>query len=136
MSVPFPTAPSHMLEIESWKLEADGDVVWCRIPGVPPTFKKLSIPFTSIVNIRGDRLYHEHIAWDQGTVLRQLGLLPEYLPFPYALPGGQGPADGARFEYRVPVAGTETAKKLVDENAVPSNEMIAFAVREVMREEK
>ncbi|KAL2193962.1 hypothetical protein P885DRAFT_44038 [Corynascus similis CBS 632.67] len=101
------------------------------IPGIPPTFKRLSIPFTSIVNIRGDRLYHEHIAWDQGTVLRQLGLLPEYLPFPYALPGGKGPAEGNRFEYRVPVAGGETARKLLDENALPSNELIAFAVREV-----
>lgn len=102
-----------------------------RIPGVPPTFKPLSIPFTSIVNIRGDRLYHEHISWDQGTVLRQLGLLPEYLPFPYTLPDGKRPRNGNRLEYRVPVAGSETAKKLVEESAVPSNEMISFAVREV-----
>ena len=102
----------------------------CRIPGVPATRKPLSIPFTSIVNIRGDRLYHEHIAWDQGTVLRQLGLLPEYLPFPYALPGGREPSEGRQFEYRVPVAGGETAKKLADENAWPSNEMMGFAVRE------
>jgi len=34
---------------------------------------------TSVVNVRGDRLYHEHIAWDQATVLVQLGLMPEYL---------------------------------------------------------
>ncbi|KAL2020630.1 hypothetical protein VTK56DRAFT_8120 [Thermocarpiscus australiensis] len=100
------------------------------IPGIPPTFKKLSIPFTSIVNIRGDRLYHEHIAWDQGTVLRQLGLLPEYLPFPYAIPGRKEPEDGSHFEYRVPVAGIETAVKLVDENACASNEMLEFTVRE------
>jgi len=98
---------------------------------VPPTFRKLSIPFTSVVNIRGDRLYHEHIAWDQGIVLRQLGLLPEYLPFPYALPGSKAPSEGKRLEYRVPVAGLETAQKLVDENACPSNEMIAFTVREM-----
>ncbi|KAL2264211.1 hypothetical protein VTK26DRAFT_487 [Humicola hyalothermophila] len=103
------------------------------IPGVPPTFKPLSIPFTSIVNIRGDRLYHEHIAWDQGTVLRQLGLLPEYLPFPYSLPGDKKPGEGNRFDYRVPVAGVETAQKLVDENAGPSNEMIRFEVREVKK---
>ncbi|KAL2133307.1 hypothetical protein VTI74DRAFT_2573 [Chaetomium olivicolor] len=101
------------------------------IPGVPPTHKPLSIPFTSIVNIRGDRLYHEHIAWDQGTALRQLGLLPEYLPFPYPLPGGRLPAEGTRFEFRVPVAGVEAARKLADENAGPSNEMIGFQVREV-----
>lgn len=112
---------------------------------MPPTYKPLSIPFTSIVNIRGDRLYHEHIAWDQGTVLRQLGLLPEYLPFPHALAGEQRPGmadkgekaetremdeEGGRVQYyRVPVAGVETARKLVDENAWPSNEMIAREVR-------
>jgi carboxymethylenebutenolidase len=117
----------------TWRLEEPDDdrVAACRIPGVPPTHRRLSIPFTSIVNIRGDRLYHEHIAWDQGTVLRQLGLLPEYLPFPYALPGGRIPAEGQRFEYRVPVAGVESARKLVDEHAWPSNEMMASEVREV-----
>ncbi|KAF5862604.1 hypothetical protein ETB97_011510 [Aspergillus alliaceus] len=101
------------------------------LPGVPPTGKPLRIPFTSVVNIRGDRLYHEHIAWDQATVLVQLGLMPEYLPFPYALPGGQLPGPGKRFEYRVPAAGVETAMKLQDEHAVPSNGMFEFKVREV-----
>ncbi|GAB1318382.1 hypothetical protein MFIFM68171_08592 [Madurella fahalii] len=105
------------------------------IPGIPPTFQPLSIPFTSIVNIRGDRLYHEHIAWDQGTVLRQLKLLPEYLPFPYALPGGKEPEKGNRFEYRVPVAGVETARKLVDENSCPSNGLLEFSVRETLKED-
>ncbi|KAB8234345.1 uncharacterized protein BDW43DRAFT_299703 [Aspergillus alliaceus] len=101
------------------------------LPGVPPTGKPLRIPFTSVVNIRGDRLYHEHIAWDQATVLVQLGLMPEYLPFPYALPGGHLPGPGKRFEYRVPAAGVETAMKLQDEHAVPSNGMFEFKVREV-----
>lgn len=84
-----------------------------------------------MVNVRGDRLYHEHIAWDQATVLRQLGLLPEYLPFPYPLPDGRTPAKGKRFEYRVPTAGVETAMKLVDESSVESNGMFKFHVREV-----
>ncbi|KAL1966225.1 hypothetical protein VTN77DRAFT_4777 [Rasamsonia byssochlamydoides] len=101
------------------------------LPGVPPTNKKLRIPFTSVVNIRGDRLYHEHISWDQATVLVQLGLLPEYLTFPYPLPNGQVPADGKRFEYRVPAAGVETALKMKDERAVPSNEMMGYKIREV-----
>ncbi|CAL3970831.1 unnamed protein product [Diplocarpon coronariae] len=101
------------------------------IPGVPPTQKHVRIPFTSIVNIRGDRLYHEHISWDQASVLRQLGLLPEYLPYPYPLPDGRAPALGKRFEYRVPAAGTEIATKLVDENSVPSNKMLGFEIREV-----
>ncbi|KAH8599913.1 dienelactone hydrolase [Bisporella sp. PMI_857] len=106
-------------------------VVDWLIPGVPPTGKKLRIPMTSVVNVRGDRLYHEHIAWDQATVLVQLGLLPQYLPFPYPLPDGRTPAPGKRFEYRVPAAGVETAIKLLDETAVPSNGMFEFAVREV-----
>ncbi|CBF82011.1 uncharacterized protein ANIA_05376 [Aspergillus nidulans FGSC A4] len=101
------------------------------LPGIPPTGKPLRIPFTSVVNIRGDRLYHEHIAWDQATVLMQLGLLPEYLPFPYPLADGRTPAPGKRFEYRVPAAGVETANKLQNENAVPSNGMFEFGVREV-----
>ncbi|KAL3480795.1 hypothetical protein BJX99DRAFT_204874 [Aspergillus californicus] len=106
-------------------------VVDWLLPGIPPTNKPLRIPFTSVVNIRGDRLYHEHIAWDQATVLMQLGLLPEYLPFPYALPGGQVPSAGKRFEYRVPAAGVETATKLQNEHLVPSNGMFEFGVREV-----
>jgi carboxymethylenebutenolidase len=101
-----------------------------RLPGVPPTGKHLSIPFVGIVNIRGDRLFHEHISWDQGTVLRQLGLLPEYLPFPYPIQGTMAP-EGKQFEYRVPVAGLETSRKLVDENSVQSNAMFEFAMREV-----
>lgn len=65
-------------------------------------------------------------------MLRQLGLLPEYLPFPYALPDGRNSTEGGKqFEYRVPVAGVETARKLVDENAVPSNAMVDYQVREV-----
>lgn len=102
-----------------------------RIPGIPPTGKPLRIPFTSVVNIRGDRLYHEHIAWDQATVLIQLGLLPKYLPFPYPLADGRLPGPGKRFEYRVPAAGADTARKLHNEHMVESNGMIAFEVREV-----
>ncbi|KAE9365592.1 hypothetical protein N431DRAFT_353906 [Stipitochalara longipes BDJ] len=101
------------------------------IPGIPPTNKHVRVPFTSVVNVRGDRLYHEHIAWDQASVLRQLGLLPEYLPFPYELPGGRKPGKGKRFEYRVPAAGLDTARKMVDEACVESNEMLGFEIREV-----
>lgn len=100
------------------------------IPGVPPTGKKLEVPFTCVINIRGDRLFHEHISWDQATLLRQIALLPDYLPFPYPV-NGRDPAPGRRFEYRVPTAGAETARKLVDENSVPSNEMFGFGIREV-----
>lgn len=83
------------------------------------------------MNIRGDRLYHEHISWDQGTVLRQIGLLPEFLPFPNDLRKATTTAPGGTFEYRVPVGGLETAEKMRDRNAVLSNEMFEFRVREV-----
>lgn len=97
---------------------------------MPPTGKHLSIPFTSVVNVRGDHLHHEHIAWDQATALRQLGLLPDYLPFPYQI-NGSGPSSGKKFEYRLPVAGVESAHKLVDEGAVESNAMFEYGTREV-----
>ncbi|KAJ5871191.1 uncharacterized protein N7529_003544 [Penicillium soppii] len=103
------------------------------IPGIPPTGKYLRVPFTSVVNIRGDRLFHEHIAWDQATVLVQLGLLPEYLPYPYPLPDGSVPAPGNRFEYRVPAAGIECAEKLQNEDSAPSNRMFEYKIREVAR---
>jgi carboxymethylenebutenolidase len=83
----------------------------------------------AVVNIRGDRLYHEHISWDQLTVLFQLGLMPEYLPIPYRLPNGPTPRSGGTLECRVPGAGKETADKMLDENSVPSNEMFEFTVR-------
>jgi len=60
-------------------------------------------------------------------VLRQLGLLPDYLPYPYPVKG----AEGKKFEYRVPVMGAETAQKLIDETSVESNEMLGFKMREV-----
>ncbi|KAK1623425.1 hypothetical protein BDP81DRAFT_465352 [Colletotrichum phormii] len=100
-----------------FKFTHDQELDWL-LPGVPPTNKYAEIPFAAVVNIRGDRLYHEHITWDQGTALAQLGLLPEYLPFP-----------GGNLQYRVPVAGVETAMELRARNSVPSNDMFKFATR-------
>ncbi|PGH35276.1 carboxymethylenebutenolidase [[Emmonsia] crescens] len=104
------------------------------IPTIPPTNRPVRLPMVSIVNVRGDRLYHEHIWWDQAGLLRQLGLLPEYLPFPYLYPLADdgAPGKGRIFEYKVPVAGTEAAEKLRDEGSVESNGMIGgVGVREV-----
>jgi carboxymethylenebutenolidase len=33
------------------------------LPGVPPLGRQLEIPMIAVVNVRGDRLYHEHIWW-------------------------------------------------------------------------
>ncbi len=51
------------------------------LPGVPPTGRFVEIPMLGVVRFRGDRLYHEHIYWDQAGVLVQIGLLdPQGLP--------------------------------------------------------
>ncbi len=74
------------------------------LPGIAPTGKRyVEIPLVAIVNFRGDKLYHEHIYWDQASVLVQIG---------------------CSMRTGLPVAGIATAKKLVDET-LPSNELMA-----------
>ena len=119
-----------------YKFTHDSIVDWL-VPGIPPTHKRVEVPMTAVVNIRGDRLYHEHIAWDQASVLWQLGLLPEYLPFPKAVKEGVNGVVGASgtnghiggLEYRLPVAGLETTDKMRDKNGVKSNGMFDFQTR-------
>lgn len=74
------------------------EIPW-MLPGVAPTGRRVEIPLLAVVKFRGDKLYHEHIYWDQASVLVQVGLLD---------PNG------------LPVAGVETARKLLDET-LPSN---------------
>ena len=79
----------------------DVEIDW-MLPGVAPTGRRVEVPLVAIVGFRGDKLYHEHIYWDQASVLVQIGLLD---------PKG------------LPVAGAETAKKLLDES-LPSNTLM------------
>lgn len=95
------------------------------LPGVPPTGKYLRIPFTAIVNIRGDRLYHEHIAWEQATVLRQLEILPDHLSYRSSA-ASQIPGEQVEKQLRLPVAGVDCAVKMADKNSIPSNGMIGW----------
>jgi carboxymethylenebutenolidase len=76
------------------------------LPGVPPTGRRVEIPLVAIVHFRDGKLAHEHIYWDQASVLVQLGLL-----------------DAAR----LPVAGVETARKVLDPR-LPSNELMSRKV--------
>ena len=78
------------------------EIDW-MLPGIKPTGNYVEIPLVAIVCFRGDKLYNEHIYWDQASVLRQVGLLN---------------ATG------LPVAGVETAKKLLDETR-PSNTLMS-----------
>ena len=77
------------------------EIDW-MLPGIPPTGRKVEIPTVAIIQFEGDKLVHEHIYWDQATVLVQIGLLD---------PRG------------LPVAGVETARK-VEDKSLPSNELM------------
>ena len=52
----------------------DIEIDW-MLPGVAPTGRYVEIPLVAIVRFRGDKLYNEHIYWDQASVLAQIGLL-------------------------------------------------------------
>jgi hypothetical protein len=89
------------------------EIPW-MLPGVPPTDKEVEVALVSVVAIRGGKLYHEHIYWDQATILVQIGLLdPKLIPDAFK--------DKVK---RLPVAGRESARKVVDEDSEPSNELI------------
>jgi carboxymethylenebutenolidase len=63
------------------------------LPGIPPTGKRVEVGLVVIVQFDGDKLAHEHLYWDQASVLVQLGLLQ---------PGG------------LPVVGAEGARSVLD----------------------
>ena len=63
------------------------------LPGVPPTNRRVEIPLVAIVRFRDGKLAHEHIYWDQASVLKQIGLLTDDT---------------------LPVYGAETARKVLE----------------------
>lgn len=72
------------------------------LPGVAPTNQHVKVPLIVVVHFRDGKLAHEHIYWDQASVLAQLGLLDAQT---------------------LPVAGVETAEKVLNAK-LPSNELI------------
>ena len=75
------------------------------LPGIPPTGRRVEVPLVVIVRFRDGKLAHEHIYWDQASVLVQLGLLDSE---------------------NLPVVGAESARKVLDP-AVPANFLIQRA---------
>ena len=61
------------------------------LPGIPPTNRYVEVALVAIVRFRDGKLAHEHIYWDQASVLKQIGLLTD--------PG-------------LPVFGAESARKV------------------------
>lgn len=72
------------------------------LPGIPPTGRRVEVPLVVIVRFRDGKLAHEHIYWDQASVLVQLGFI--------------GPE-------KLPVAGVESARKVLDPT-MPANKLI------------
>ena len=63
------------------------------LPGIPPTGRKARVPMVVVMGFDGDKVSHEHIYWDQATLLAQLGLID---------PAG------------LPIAGAEQAERLLE----------------------
>jgi len=72
------------------------------LPGVAPTGKHVKVGLVVIVHFRDGKLAHEHIYWDQASVLAQLGLIEVN---------------------NLPVAGVESAEKVLDPRR-KSNELM------------
>jgi carboxymethylenebutenolidase len=80
------------------------EIDW-MLPGIAPTGRQVEVALVVIVRFRGGKLAHEHIYWDQASVLVQLGLLdPD----------------------RLPAAGAESARKALDPS-LPANALIRRA---------
>ena len=62
------------------------------LPGVPPSGKRVELPHVVVMKFENGKVAHEHIYWDQASLLVQVGLLD--------------PAN-------LPVAGVEQARNLV-----------------------
>ena len=75
------------------------------LPGIAPTGKRVEVALVVIVHFRDGKLAHEHIYWDQASVLAQLGLI-----------------DVAT----LPVCGADTARKALDP-WLPANALIRRA---------
>ena len=68
------------------------------LPGVPPTGKPVELAVVVIVGFKDGKISHEHIYWDQASVLVQIGLLD---------PTG------------LPVSGAESARKVLNPKLPP-----------------
>lgn len=51
------------------------------LPGIPPTGKHVELPHVVVMKFKGNKIEHEHIYWDQASLLAQIGFLdPKKLP--------------------------------------------------------
>ena len=72
------------------------------LPRIEPTGRRVEVPLVAIIGFKDGKVAHEHIYWDQASVLAQIGLL-----------------DGDT----LPIVGAESALKVLDPTR-PSNELM------------
>ena len=49
------------------------------LPGIPPTGKHVELAHVVVMKFKGNKIAHEHIYWDQGSLLAQIGMLDSKL---------------------------------------------------------
>ena len=76
------------------------------LPGVAPTGKPVQLAFCVVVGFEDGKVAHEHIYWDQASLLVQVGLLDRS---------------------GLPVTGAEQAANVLDPRAQPMNALIDSA---------
>ena len=85
------TIDEHQLVDEIvFKFTHTSEIGW-MLPDIPPTGKRVEVPLVVIVGFEQGKVTHEHIYWDQASVLVQIGMLQQS---------------------GLPIAGIETAKKM------------------------
>lgn len=78
------------------------------LPGVSPTGKRVEIILVAIIAFKADRIFTEHLYWDQASVLVQVGLLdPKLLP--------EGVCSSSGGVKQLPVVGREAARRILGE---------------------
>lgn len=73
------------------------------LPGVAPTNKRVEIALVVIIAFNDDKVAHEHIYWDQASVLAQIGLIDIK---------------------SLPITGIESAEKIANPQSHASNKLI------------
>jgi carboxymethylenebutenolidase len=68
--------------VDEFILSFTHDTQWdYLLPGIPPTGKRVELPHVVVMKFEKGKVAHEHIWWDQATLLVQVGLLdPANLP--------------------------------------------------------
>lgn len=62
-------------------------VINFMLPHIEPTYKLVELPHVAIINFRENKILGEHIYWDQGSLLAQIGIL--HLPTSTPLCGNE-----------------------------------------------